>query len=179
MQIQLVQIGPEGLEVDEPVALDWLAGVFGADPLSMVEPVAATRASGRLRRAGRDVLVELSCPLRLRTECAKCLKVIELDVPVSFRLNLKPATAAARQLPGEQELTAADLDQVSYQGDTLDLSELLREQIILALPMHPRCAPDCRGLCQSCGMDLNEADCSCQGAVVDPRLAVLDSFKAR
>ena len=61
-------------------------------------------------------------------------------------------------------------------GDVIDLDEILREQIILALPMYPRCSPECRGLCPVCGIDLNQETCDCQRDEIDPRLAVLKTF---
>jgi uncharacterized metal-binding protein YceD (DUF177 family) len=55
----------------------------------------------------------------------------------------------------------------------LDLRQPLREQILLTLPMHPLCRPDCKGLCSTCGHNLNEGPCNCSTEEIDPRLADL------
>jgi uncharacterized protein len=55
----------------------------------------------------------------------------------------------------------------------LDLRKPLREQILLAMPMHLLCRPDCKGLCPNCGQNLNEGPCQCSTENIDPRLAVL------
>jgi uncharacterized protein len=74
------------------------------------------------------------------------------------------------------ELSKEDLEECYYSGDMIDLDEILREQIILALPMYPRCVEECRGLCPVCGVDLNKETCDCQRDEVDPRLAVLKTL---
>jgi uncharacterized protein len=49
-----------------------------------------------------------------------------------------------------------------YQGDEIDPVELVKEQLLISIPMVPLHAPDCKGLCPVCGTNLNEADCSCR-----------------
>ena len=55
----------------------------------------------------------------------------------------------------------------------IDLSEVVRQHLVLALPFAPRCREDCRGLCPSCGADLNIGPCACPKAEADPRLQIL------
>ena len=57
--------------------------------------------------------------------------------------------------------------------ETLDVDQLVTEDILLDLPSKFLCSPNCRGLCPRCGKDLNEGDCGCEREDVDPRLAVL------
>ena len=59
----------------------------------------------------------------------------------------------------------------------IDLLELAREQIILSLPEKPLCDEECKGLCTSCGADLNEETCTCEPEPADPRMAVLAGLK--
>jgi len=54
---------------------------------------------------------------------------------------------------------------------------LIREQVLLALPTRPLCDEDCRGLCPSCGADLNEGDCRCATSHSDPRMAIFRDMK--
>jgi uncharacterized protein len=55
----------------------------------------------------------------------------------------------------------------------LDLSEAIRQNALLAVPMKPLCREDCSGLCQQCGKDLNKGQCDCNKSEIDPRWAKL------
>lgn len=178
MQVLLNEIGPTGLMIDREVALEWLQEVFRGDFPTPFEPLAATRVTGRLQRLGPDVVVELAGRVRLRTRCASCLEPIAIELPVVFSQTLSPAPARSQQLPEEIELDAADLDAAWFHGDVIELGDLLRQQIILALPMFPRCSPECQGLCPQCGANLNQVDCGCSEGMVDPRWAALRQYKA-
>jgi uncharacterized protein len=77
----------------------------------------------------------------------------------------------------EREVEEDDLETSYYRDDQVDLSELLREQFYLALPMKPLCRDDCKGLCAQCGTNLNTGTCDCHPAWDDPRLAPLKQLK--
>lgn len=105
-------------------------------------------------------------------QCVRCLK--DFDDPLAFSLRVvyerevKATTVAKRvdvrkkkatTLPDEEEEQNGDL--YYFTGDHLELAPMLREQLILASPMHPLCSEECRGLCARCGKDLNEGPCRC------------------
>ncbi|MBN2498392.1 MAG: DUF177 domain-containing protein, partial [Deltaproteobacteria bacterium] len=170
--IRIAEIGEQGLKLDRTIDQGWLAEVLSDDLPSPFEPEAPAQLGGRIRRVGLDLVVEASLVLALRSECASCLAPFSLSLPVGFQLTLRPAPGG-RELPAEIELRAEDLDEAFYSGEELDLADLVREQILLALPMYPRCKPDCRGLCPGCGANLNTDACRCEEEAVDPRLAAL------
>ncbi len=64
-----------------------------------------------------------------------------------------------------------------YDGEEVDVSPLIREQLLLALPTRPLCQEGCRGLCPQCGANLNLNSCDCSAAKFDPRLEALRSLK--
>lgn len=99
---------------------------------------------------------------QLSLECSRCLKPIDyhLDVELTEQFSRRPS----------------DDDIHEFTGDEIDVTGVLRENIILALPVKPLCAPDCRGLCPECGQDQNEGKCSCDPKSIDPRLAVLEKL---
>ena len=66
-----------------------------------------------------------------------------------------------------------------YRDEKIDLGEVVREQLYLALPMKPLCQEDCKGLCPVCGVNRNRETCSCQQEWVDPRMAALAELKIR
>ena len=67
-------------------------------------------------------------------------------------------------------------DDIEFSGDEIDISDVVRETILLAQPLNNICSPECRGLCLKCGANLNETDCNCDRHVMDPRLAALQDF---
>ena len=63
-------------------------------------------------------------------------------------------------------------------GDVVDISSIVREELLLALPEYSVCRPDCRGLCPRCGIDLNQSTCECGSAEPDPRWEKLRKLRA-
>ena len=78
---------------------------------------------------------------------------------------------------GDREVEDDDLETSYYGDDQIDLSELMREQFYLVLPMKPLCTEDCKGLCAQCGTNLNTGTCDCAPVWEDPRLAALKAIK--
>jgi uncharacterized protein len=77
----------------------------------------------------------------------------------------------------DDNLRAEDLEFSLYEGTEVDLSPLIREQVLLALPTRPLCEDDCRGLCPHCGVNLNRTTCECRVENLDPRLEAIRSLK--
>jgi len=117
----------------------------------------------------KEVTVNGDIRLSLESPCSRCLEPvkIELDTPVS--LVLSPGD----KLSGEDD----DLDHETYQGDEIDLSNYIMEQVAISLPVKVVCSEDCKGLCSNCGNNLNLEMCACDGEHVDPRFAVLKNLK--
>ncbi len=137
--------------------------------------VATTPIGVRLTyyRATADVFVDGDLWAHLEGTCSRCLAGYPLRIALSFSIVLVPA----REAGVNQELTADDLSLSFYRGEQINLSPLVREQLILALPTRPLCTPGCRGLCSQCGASLNAGDCGCVIVRGDPRLAVLRDLK--
>jgi uncharacterized protein len=117
------------------------------------------RGQLRLTRTNRGVLAKGQFSTRLKAECVRCLEpfLLVLNVPMEEMFSFS---------------AAADPIYFIDEG-WLDLRQPLREQILLNLPMHPLCRPDCKGLCGTCGRNLNEGSCNCSTEEIDPRLADL------
>ena len=108
-------------------------------------------------------------------DCTRCLLPIEKDFEIAF--NVSYITADGIPDAGSAELEAADLDTDVLAGETLDLKEVVREQILLNLPEQVFCKEDCRGLCQKCGANRNLINCSCEENEIDPRWSALKNLK--
>jgi len=105
--------------------------------------------------------------------CARCLGRFPLELANDFSLVLRPEMP----LSGEIELGAGDLSESFYSGTAVDLTPLVYEQVLLALPTRPLCDEECRGLCPQCGTNRNTGQCSCTVETGDPRLTVLRTLK--
>ena len=123
-------------------------------------------------RSGLDVFFQGALHGDVHGSCARCAEDYTFPLARDFRLVLTPRSAA---VDGAQ-LSADDLALSTYEGDQIDVTPLVYEQAILALPTRPLCAETCRGLCPRCGANLNEGDCGCPVESPDPRLAVLHSL---
>ncbi len=140
------------------------------------------RVDAVARRVDGGVLVEGRVEGRVSLECGRCLRPVEQPIDSSFTARFAPPGAAVPAAgDGDDdkesgELAGDDLEVSALpEGATaLAVDELVREQVLLALPLRTLCRTDCRGLCPSCGGDRNESDCECEGEEdVDPRLAPL------
>jgi uncharacterized protein len=109
--------------------------------------------------------------------CARCLEPVSRDVARKFDLLYRPQGADA----GKEELsvTAAEAEVGYYQGEGLLLEDVLREQMLLALPLRVICKEECRGLCPHCGKNLNVEQCSCAEPLEDPRWAALREIREK
>jgi uncharacterized protein len=138
------------------------------DPVSLAFDIFKDKDQFRLAGDVKTVL-ELSC--------GRCLEPFRLGVDAHFDLRYQPHTANTGE--GELEIEEDDLSTAFYENEEIDLGHLMREQFYLALPMKPLCREDCRGLCPSCGMNLNRGTCDCKREWDDPRLAALRELKTQ
>ena len=111
----------------------------------------------------------------LELPCGRCLEPFILPVDAAFDLRYQPHAHNTGE--GEREIEADDLDTAFYDNDEIDLGQLMQEQFYLTLPMKPLCTDDCKGLCSTCGTNLNRGTCSCSNQWEDPRLAALKTLK--
>jgi uncharacterized protein len=129
----------------------------------------------RATRAGEEVELIGSVNAVVRFECDRCLRPLSVPVEQSFDLLYVPPLKAG----DEKELGADDLSIGFYQGGTIDLDDVVREQVELALPMTRLCTEECGGLCPDCGANLNEAECACRLNRADERWAGLSELKSK
>jgi uncharacterized protein len=129
----------------------------------------------KIFRFGKKILVEGSLNISVLHKCSRCLKEFSFPMDVAFRDEYSPAEEFKKE--EEQGLTDKELNLSYYSNDEIDISELIKEQVLLSVPMKPLCKPDCEGICPQCGTDLNKGSCECKAEELDPRLAPLQKFK--
>jgi uncharacterized protein len=130
---------------------------------------------GELRKnaAKTDILGSIKAPVEI--ECTRCLTPVKRELDIVFDVDF-----VDRELfPDSKEthLESSDLDTDVIEGNELDLTQVAREQILLNLPEQVLCREDCKGICATCGSDLNEGDCKCGDNEIDPRWAALKDLK--
>lgn len=106
------------------------------------------------REVGEGVLVRGRLRTVVRLACRRCLASVERQVDESVDLLYEPLT-------GDDEDADGEVYPLPPRGDTLDLGEAVREQLLLRAPLFALCTEECRGLCPRCGADLNQGDCGC------------------
>lgn len=129
-------------------------------------------ASIFLTRAGDQVFARGQLGGTVTLPCARCLTTTTLRIDVPLRITFTPED----ELPAEDRVTD-DVEFATHDRHYVVLDNILREALILAIPMTPLCRETCRGLCSVCGQDLNEGDCGCTPEPSDPRLAALKDLK--
>ena len=174
LQIGLNSIPETGKEVSLDLGKEWFDRWRQEDPGLEFSEAAITGAV-HLARHGQDILVRGHLKGHLNLTCGRCLEGFAAPVDTAFDLLLVPAPQTAA--PEDEELSPADLDLDFYTGEVVDLESIIREQIILMLPLKPLCAETCRGLCPRCGANLNRETCSCPVEKGDSPLAQLAKLK--
>ena len=180
LNVDALEEANQPFEADLP--REFLDAVFRADPPTEFLAGGASRLRGTATKMGRNVLVQAKFQVPLTGQCKRCLKPLQLDEPVDLVRTYNPADQArpsAGHKAGESEGSADPglVDEETYEGKEIDLAPAVREQILLQIPSPPVCRDDCRGLCPRCGKDLNESDCGCDRAVMDPRWAALKGIQ--
>jgi uncharacterized protein len=125
----------------------------------------------------KDIRLRGRLSTGLELQCARCLEPVRQDVSREFELLYRPLGADAGR--DELSVTAAEAEIGYYQGEGILLEDVLREQVLLALPLKVTCREDCKGLCPHCGKNLNEEQCSCNVPMEDPRWAALKEIRDR
>jgi len=165
MKIVITEIPDEGLELD-------LKSDIQSDAVKIVSPVKAVL---RLDKVLPEIMAKGVLNGDVEHQCSRCLKNFTERIASQFNVVYRPTTEIAR---GEQhQLKSDELDTVFYSGDTLEIDDLLREQLILNLPMKPLCSPDCKGFCPQCGADMSLSACGCKASETDSRFEVLKKLK--
>ena len=109
--------------------------------------------------------------------CARCVEPVEIPLDSEFDLIFRPIGADAGS--AERSITAPETEIGYYQKDSLALEDVLREQVLLALPVRTLCKPDCKGLCPRCGANRNLQACNCDEGPSDPRWEALSGLRDR
>ncbi len=136
---------------------------FQASRIGFDTPV---QVAGTVTNVGYGFLVQGGISAAIRLECSRCLEPFALPLSTGFSaLFHPPGSSGAEENPTGDD----DLEVYPLAGDTIDLTAVVEESIILALPMKPVCRDDCQGLCPQCGQNRNLGSCRCQPEPASPQ----------
>jgi uncharacterized protein len=148
--------------------------------------VAPFRFELEAQRMGEDVYLEGTAHGLLELECVRCLARYRHALREAFRLLLEPAgpntllePEASAALARDGMCLGDDLEAGWFRGKEIDLGDFLVEVIALALPVHPVCREDCRGLCPRCGIDRNQESCTCEATQPSSPFGALRTLRGR
>jgi uncharacterized protein len=151
------------------------------DPkLKQAGPLQAVGQAELVMGSDAEIRVTGEVKVQLQAECDRCLEPSDFPVDSSFELYYRPVDAGmgARAVRVEEKaIDAGEAEMGFYEGDGLALEDVLREFVLLALPMQKLCNENCKGICPVCGQHRNQNDCSCQTTAGDNRWAALKELR--
>jgi uncharacterized protein len=171
---------------EERVVRTWPASLFeGSEDFSVAAPVSFEAVVRKDKQAYRLVGRAVT---ELELACSRCAEPFRVPVEAAFDLRYLPhrdnvggagstGKAGGNSKADEHEIQEDDLSTAFYRDETIDLGDLVQEQLYLVLPMKPLCSEACKGLCPECGTNLNRATCECRHEWVDPRFEKLKALK--
>lgn len=170
-----LQHKPISLHIEEPVGYFPVLAAMQQDKVCIftgpvICDVTATREYDNIRVNGRA-----SVPVS--HSCSRCLADFDSFVDLSFTLIFRKDTQRHSGDESEVELNEIDLLSSVYEGDEIDLTHEIGEQVAMEIPLKPLCDEECKGLCHNCGTDLNSSDCSCSKETTSFAFSALKNFK--
>jgi uncharacterized protein len=148
----------------------WLhaAGLTAAGP---AEAHVTLRRKGDSRAEAQGTLCAA-----LRLTCDRCLSEYDFSVAAEFHLLLEAPEDEDGWSCKEMD-NSAELELMEVAEPVADLMEMLRQQLVLSLPVKQLCSPNCQGLCSECGADLNSGSCTCAAETENSPFAALAAWK--
>jgi uncharacterized protein len=122
-----------------------------------------------------EIRIHGKLSVQMEAECDRCLEAVRLPLDSDFDLFYRPVSFASHA--NEVAIDQAESEMGFYDGSGLELEEVLREHILLSLPMQHVCSESCRGICPQCGKNRNQGDCGCEAKPGDDRWSALRSMK--
>jgi len=184
MFVRIEEIQEPSLKLQREFSPALLEEIF--EGVENVSWVSASLLLAELQKIDGKVLLKAECTLQLRTSCARCLEEASFPLPVSFSTTLisqanyetvlgQLGQTESLERAGSFHMALADME--PFDGKTVPLSHLVKEQVLLALPISVLCSESCKGLCVICGCNFNTDKCECEQKLVDPRLAKLKEIQ--
>jgi uncharacterized protein len=175
LQINIANIPEEGLKLRFSKGEDWFDNLIPKKDTSGFS-VYSVDVDCSVNKVLKNVTVEGRICAGTEIECCRCLARFDYPVEADYKYIFAPATGDLKE---EFELAQEDLDFGFYREESIDLDQILAEQIILQIPIKPLCKDFCKGICPTCGINLNEGQCDHKKDDIKGPFAVLKNFKVK
>ena len=133
---------------------------FAGDALEQESLLCAAGEAALVPHSSGEVRIRGRYSVEVSAACDRCLERTRYPLEASFDLYYQPAETIARE--EEVGIDEAEAEIGFYEGGGIELEDVLREQILLALPMQRVCREDCKGICPMCGQNRNQGPCNCK-----------------
>jgi uncharacterized protein len=165
MKVLISEIPDEGIDVvcEETVESD-----------TIISPI---KARLKIMKIGNEVIVKGEVVADITLQCSRCVAGFNSVLSVPVDVVYHPLDELKRE--ERHEILSGELDMDFYSGEEMDITTLMKEQMLLNIPMKPLCSDNCRGICRTCGKNLNEGDCSCPYTETDSRFNILKKILDR
>lgn len=174
--VRTLDLDAGGKDFSFPIRAAWVRGILEDHEAK------ATDRDGKLEvrasKSGTDVVVHGTLDASLIVPCARCLEPVDIEVHSDLSVIYVPGSKVKdAEAKGEVEYTLedAEADTLPYDGETVLLDDLVRDELLLGVPMIPLCSEDCPGMSPAPGSDAQAAE----KKDIDPRLAPLMAFRAK
>ena len=148
---------------------------FASENLEQASPLHAVGSAEMLKNTGGQVRIQGRYTVEVTAPCDRCLAPARFPLDAGFDLFYKPVSVIARV--EEVEIDEGEAQIGFYENGGLELEDVLREQVLLALPMQRVCSDACKGICPDCGKNRNETTCDCENGRVDDRWAAFRNLE--
>jgi len=147
---------------------------FADTGLRQLTPIHAVGSARILDNTGGEFRVQGRYTVTLEADCDRCLTAARFPLEKDFDLFYRPQPA---ELVGDEiKIDEGEAELGFYEGLGLELADVIKEQILLALPMQKVCREECKGICPICGANRNEVDCGCHIKPADDRWLALKNL---
>ena len=153
-------------ETFQPGSID-----FSDAEIRQVTPLHAEGSATLLAHTDGEVRIRGGFQVQMEAECDRCLGKAIFPLDSSFDLFYRPMSYIARE--EEVGIDEGEAEIGFYEGAGLAVADIVKEQVLLNLPMQRVCSEACKGICPVCGANRNEVDCQCEVKPVDDRWQAL------
>ncbi|GIU81626.1 MAG: DUF177 domain-containing protein [Acidobacteria bacterium] len=169
MIVQLTQLEQPEISVCEAIEVSEIE--WDEEDVTIAE---AIQIKVNITKGDVQVRVEGLIDAKLNANCSRCFEEVKIEKEIIFKADYVTRENFSKEL--ELELKKEDLDVSIFDGENLDLAEVVREQILLSLPTQILCRDDCKGLCGICWANLNKQSCNCHQSELQMRWIQLKSL---
>jgi uncharacterized protein len=144
---------------------------FKDDEVEQAGPLHVEGVAELLPNTDGEVRIRGKLAVQMKAVCDRCLGEATMPLETNLDLFYRPMSFIERD--EEVEIDEGEAEIGFYEGEGMELEDVLREQILLMLPMQRVCREDCKGICPICGKNRNEVACQCKTEAVDDRWKAL------